>query len=198
MELQDILSLDDTLLAELRNNLKQPNNILIIPFFYILPIIQDLQRHLIVRPDNGLYVIHWRHKLFAQVVHEKYIVDKSLETRLHVNISEYYLGVWAENKLKPLEYEDFIQDEKLKLISGPNKKIKYTIMTNRLVPKQPLQYESFHTHIKARFNLRKLSMLPYHLIKAELIESKVTQVFLYNHLIHFFSFRAIERCIFQY
>ena len=125
MELQDILSLDDTLLAELRSNLKQPNNVLVVPFFYMLPLVQDLQKHLIVRPDNGLYVIYWRHKLFAQVVNENYIVDKSFEIQLHSNISEYYLGTWAENRLKPLEYEDFIQDEKLKAISAPNKKINY-------------------------------------------------------------------------
>lgn len=73
MELQDILSLDDLLLSELKSNLKQPNNILIVPFFYILPLIQDLQKHLIIRPDNGLYVIYWRHKLFAHLVFQRYI-----------------------------------------------------------------------------------------------------------------------------
>ena len=182
MELQDIISLDDKLLAELKHTLNQPNRILIVPFFYILPLIQDLQRHLVVRPDNGFYVIYWRHKLFAQVVHEKYITEKSFETQLHVNISEYFLGTWSENNLKSLEYEDFIQDEKLKAISTPGKKIKYTIQTNRLVPKQPLEYESFHTHIKARLNLRKLSMLPYHLMKAGMTESRSNLLSFFTHV----------------
>ena len=191
LELQDILSLDDTLLKELKINLKQPNNVLIVPFFYILPILQDLQRHLVVRPDNGFYVIYWRHKLFGQIVHEKYICEKCFEIQLHVNISEYYLDKWSQCK-KNLEYE-----EPTAAASGQNKKKVSMIQTNRLIPKQPLEYESFHSLIKARLNLRKLSMLPYHLMKAEMIDSnfKTTHTS-FSFIIYLFFLRTPKRCLF--
>jgi hypothetical protein len=47
------------------------------------------------------------------------------------------------------------------------------IDADRLVPPQPLIYESFHTHIKPRHNERKLCTLPFHLIKANLIKGIV-------------------------
>lgn len=87
------------------------------------------------------------------------------------------MGKWAETNLKSLDFEDFDQDEfksfsQSQLLFHTPAKKKFTAQTNRLVPKQPLQYDTFHTHIKPRFNLRKLVMLPYHLIKAGMIDRK--------------------------
>ena len=58
-------------------------------------------------------------------------------------------------------------DQKLSFDKPIIKKVK--LQTDRLVPNQPLKYDDFHTHIKPRFNLRKLNVLPHFLIKAKMI-----------------------------
>ncbi len=73
LELQDILSLDNVFIGKIKHNFKQASNIVRVPWFYILPIIQKIEKHLITRLDNGIYVLYWRHELFAQVVYAKYI-----------------------------------------------------------------------------------------------------------------------------
>ncbi len=55
------------------------------------------------------------------------------------------------------------------------KKIKLNL--NRLVPIQPLKYEDYHTHIKSRLNLRKLHVLPYHLINANMLNEIFDKVY---------------------
>ena len=50
---------------------------------------------------------------------------------------------------------------------------KVRVQTDRLVPNQPLKYDDFHTHIKPRYNLRKLNVLPYYLIKAKMIKGNL-------------------------
>ena len=54
---------------------------------------------------------------------------------------------------------------------------KYKLNLNRLVPIQPIKYEDYHTHIKSRFNLRKLHILPYHLFKANMINEIFNNVY---------------------
>ena len=93
---------------------------------------------------------------------------------MHENIAEYLLGTWAHGNCKPLNYE-------LKIVpcqtdADPNKltfdkpfvKL-FNLSLDRLVPAQPIKYKDFHTHIKPRYNLRKLSALPYHLLNANMI-----------------------------
>lgn len=96
-------------------------------------------------------------------------------------MSEYYLGIWSNSKPKPLSYELVIKkeidpnnDQKLSFDKPIVQKIR--IQTDRLVPNQPLKYDDFHTHIKPRYNLRKMNVLPYHLIKANMIKGKVLSV----------------------
>ena len=73
MELQDILSIDNNAIDALFRKLNQPKSVLKFPWFFILRILHELESHLILRPDNGLQVLYWRHKLFAQVVNKNYI-----------------------------------------------------------------------------------------------------------------------------
>ena len=92
---------------------------------------------------------------------------------MHKNISEYYLGTWSESKLKPLFYEHVIMPK----INPTDNKVAYDkpiinrikLQLNRLVPIQPIKYDDYHTHISPRFNLRKLQIMPYHLIQANMI-----------------------------
>jgi hypothetical protein len=93
-------------------------------------------------------------------------------------VSEYLLGVWCDRP-KPLDYEIILKQE-----SDPEDLEQMTfdkpivrrirIEAARLVPRQPLAYDDFHTHIKPRYNTRKLSALPFHLLNANLIRGKQT------------------------
>lgn len=176
-ELQDVLSLDNQLLKAILPELNQPKQILQCPWFLILRLLQDIQKHIVIRPDNGIYVIFWRHKLFGEIVRKKYLSSsEDYLTQCHLNIAEYYMGSWASPLCKQLEFEEWREVVKpptqFESFSGNNKvihKVKY--QANRLVPRQPIVHESFHTNIKPRYNLRKLAMLPYHLVKAEMTKS---------------------------
>ena len=90
-------------------------------------------------------------------------------------MSDYYLGTWSNSRLKPLNYELIVKKEidpnnteKLAFDKPIVKKVK--LLLDRLVPSQPIKYDDFHTHIRARYNLRKLRVLPYYLIKANMIK----------------------------
>ncbi len=88
------------------------------------------------------------------------------------------MGFWSGDNLKDLDYDEIYEEAQensayfSKFTHNKPIKHRYTLKTNRLVPAQPIRFETFHTDIEARFNLRKLSMLPYHLIKAGMIDSK--------------------------
>ena len=84
------------------------------------------------------------------------------------------MGKWSGKKLKPLSFEKIIEMKKEENKLTTDKPIIRTFNFNfdRLVPSQPVTYEDFHTHLKPIPNLRKLIQLPYHLIKANMIEGK--------------------------
>ena len=46
----------------------------------------------------------------------------------------------------------------------------FKIYADRMMPEQPIKYDTFHTHIAPRFNLRKLALLPIHLANANMIQ----------------------------
>ena len=91
---------------------------------------------------------------------------------LHRNIAEYYLGTWSNSRTKRLTYESTVNSKVLDPESLFDKLITQMHETeaDRLVPSQPIEYTNFHTHIKSRYNLRKLSLLPFHLFKANMIK----------------------------
>lgn len=196
-ELQDILSLDNELMKLFKANdlIKSESNILQLPWFYIIRLLNSLRNHLLIRPFNGIYTISWKHQIFNKIIQKRYIgkffnylnlSNPSIQNQfgldenptflmyLHKNICEYYLGIWSSPKEKPLTYEKIItpvipDDANRALFSKPVVK-KFRIHSDRLVPAQPIKYEDFHTHIKPRYNLRKLNVLPYHLIHANMIK----------------------------
>lgn len=100
---------------------------------------------------------------------------------LHRNIAEYFLGTWSESKQKPMSYEEVkipTETSSTRLtFDKPIVRI-FDLQFDRLVPSQPIKYSDFHTNIKSRYNLRKLSVLPYHLLKADMIEGKMNLLYL--------------------
>ncbi|CAF0731081.1 unnamed protein product [Brachionus calyciflorus] len=183
MELQDILSLDNELLKifKAKNLIKSKDNVLRMPWYYILSVINSLRNHLLTKPLHGIYILGWKHSIFKEVIFDKYLGDNSFLKYLHTNVSEYYLGLWSSPKAKPLKYEVVIlqkSDNSDKELSIGKPIVKeYNISADRLCPLQPLQFESFHAYVKPRFNLRKLALMPYHLVNADMIDELYKNVF---------------------
>jgi len=181
LELQDILSLDNNLLVtyQSKKQFHQPDNILRMPSFYVLQLLASLKPHLLIRPFHGVYTLFWRHKVFQKIVTRKYLdPDPQLVIYLHRNVAEYFLGSWSSSKQKPISYlitqvqsHDDPGDSARLTFDDPIVK-SLCLKLDRLVPDQPIKYTDFHTHIKPRFNLRKLDVLPFHMLNADLIEGK--------------------------
>ena len=75
LELQDILSLDNELLKEFKSRdlLRFSSYVLRMPFVYVSKVLNELRQYTITRPFHGIYSIYWKHKIFAEIVHEKYL-----------------------------------------------------------------------------------------------------------------------------
>lgn len=98
------------------------------------------------------------------------------------NLAHYFLGKWAK-KEKPVSYD------KIELPTNQgNSSSRLTfdkpiirrmeLSLDRLVPSQPLKYKDFHIYIKPRLNTRKLSILPFHLMKANMTKELESEIFL--------------------
>lgn len=81
---------------------------------------------------------------------DRYLKGKQGEI-IHYNMSEYFLGTWADGNKKSFVNKD-----------------NETIYMDRLVAKQPLMYET--NEERNVFNFRKLTELPYHLLQSNQLE----------------------------
>ena len=90
---------------------------------------------------------------------------------LFTNLSEYFLGSWSRGRAKPYQ---FTQQQRARL--GIKGRIGEA---DRKVASQPLVYLDKDGFV-SRFNLRKFSELPYHLIRARRYEDLFSEV-LFNY-----------------
>ncbi len=68
---------------------------------------------------------------------------------MHKTVSEYYLGIWSDSKLKPLYYEHVImpprpsEPDQISYDKPVVRKVKLHL--NRSVPVQPLKFDDYHS-----------------------------------------------------
>ncbi|KAK3736404.1 hypothetical protein QZH41_017906 [Actinostola sp. cb2023] len=141
-ELEDLLSLDDEVLNDVYQYWTPPLRRL--PPLLWIRIRSDIKDYLIDRGADGTRVIYWYHRQFIEVAKERYLTGGQA-TKIHANLSEYFLGTWAQGKKKPYV----------------NKKGE-SLQDDRLVSEMPLMFDNKEPN--PVFNLRMLSELPYHLI----------------------------------
>lgn len=93
------------------------------------------------------------------------------------------MGTWSNSRLKELSYEKVFnsRNDPDKLVFDKPIVKKYKFNCDRLIPAQPIKYDDFHTHIKPRYNLRKLIQLPYHLVKANMFDGEKYYLFDYKY-----------------
>lgn len=103
---------------------------------------------------------------------ERYLGEANTQEKIHKNMAEYFAGVWSGQK-KSFNYSAFLQ-ARLALASRVGEE-------DRNVSKQPLMFVERKS--ETIFNKRKLSELPYHLVKCSQFEKLSSEcIFNYNWL----------------
>ena len=144
-ELEDILSLDDTVLNDVYEYWDPPvEGIIRLPPLLWKRIRYQLEEYLVERQADGAIVLNWYHRQFAEAAFQRYLSDEISQTERCTTLAEFFVGTWSDGKNKP--------------IIMTKRGMTYNI-ANRQVASQPLTLGEGH------YNLRKLSELPHALIK---------------------------------
>uniref|UniRef100_A0A1I8JC45 NACHT domain-containing protein n=1 Tax=Macrostomum lignano TaxID=282301 RepID=A0A1I8JC45_9PLAT len=148
-ELEDLLSLDEDVLGEIFEHHLPP-------FIRIPPLSWTRVRHAIggylaEREADGARVLFWYHRQFWEVATDYFFADAT-----HSRLSDYFLGVWA-GRPKPFRCPAKLATKLARKGTAPPAE------ADRQVAAQPNALQ-LHADKTRRFNLRKLSELPFHLI----------------------------------
>jgi len=121
-ELEDLLSLDDAVLEDIFQYWLPPVRRL--PPLLWTRVRADIEDYLAERDGDGSLVIYWFHRQFIEVAIRRYLAGKGgevwgeeieeknlspeekedLAPKLHLLLSEYFQGIWAEGRKKPFRY----------------------------------------------------------------------------------------------
>ncbi|CAF4551274.1 unnamed protein product [Rotaria sp. Silwood1] len=192
-ELEDLISLDETVLNDVYQYHLPP--IRRIPPLLWTRIRNDLPNYLVEREADGVSVVCWYHRQFAEVSHERYLANSDTRRKYHSQMADFFLGIWA-GRPKPFQFSDN-QKRMFNLTSTDGE-------ADRKVPAQPVIFTTNNTTANAnsstiRYNLRKLSELPFQLTRAQREDD------LYNHVLFNYDFihaklssMPLNNCIFDY
>lgn len=169
-ELEDLLSLDEKVLNDVYQYHLPP--VRRIPPLLWTRIRSDLPSYLSEREANGVSVVNWYHRQFIEAARERYFKNLNFVAQMHAQIAEYFMGVWGGGVPKPFEYSEHQRRMfHLSDLKGD---------CDRKVPLQPLAFHDADGKI-TRYNGRKLSELPYHLVRSHQYEELYnTCLFNYN------------------
>lgn len=143
-ELQDVLSLDNDVLAEIYKYWLPPSHTLLrFPRLHWSRLFHDMRDHLMERWEGGVILLKFRHRQFSELVRDRYLT-REMKTNLHGILADYFSGRWSAGQLRPI------------LLPS----LGTLLNADRKVPPQPLWFT------REAANLRKLYELPYHLAYA--------------------------------
>ncbi|CAF3329325.1 unnamed protein product [Rotaria socialis] len=193
-ELEDLISLDETVLNDVYQYHLPP--IRRIPPLLWTRIRNDLPNYLVEREADGVSVVSWYHRQFAEVSQERYLSNPEERRIYHSNMADYYLGMWA-GRPKPFQFSE--NQKRMFNISSPDGE------ADRKVPAQPLIFTTSNAAETAtvtstvRYNFRKLSELPFQLIRAQREDDLYSNVLFYYDFLHAkLSCMPLNLCIFDY
>uniref|UniRef100_A0A672SHW8 NACHT and WD repeat domain containing 1 n=1 Tax=Sinocyclocheilus grahami TaxID=75366 RepID=A0A672SHW8_SINGR len=139
-ELQDVLSLDNDVLAEIYKYWLPPSHTLLrFPRLHWSRLRHDLTAHLTERWEGAFTLL----RQFAELIRKRYL-SRDMKTDMHAILAEYFLGQWSQGQLRPI------------LLPS----LSTLLNADRKVPPQPLWFTGEVA------NMRKLHELPYHLAHA--------------------------------
>jgi NACHT domain- and WD repeat-containing protein len=115
-----------------------------------------------------------KNKQTIKVSSKRYLSAKKFKIYIHSQIADYFMGIWA-NKPKPFSYTE--EQKRMFMLKSVNGE------ADRKVPPQPEIF--FNPNDKSvRYNGRKLSELPFHLIRSLRIDELYTKVLFHYNFIY--------------
>ncbi|PAA71014.1 hypothetical protein BOX15_Mlig015065g2 [Macrostomum lignano] len=153
-ELEDNLSLDEKVLNDVYQYHLPPTRR--IPPLLWTRIRNELPGFLVEKEADGVDVVYWYHRQFFQVCEKRYFKNLNFKSGIHSNLADYFLGKWA-GVPKPFVYSE-LQKQRFGLKDVNSE-------SDRKVPPQPLRFVN-EAGKTVRYNLRKLSELPFQLLKS--------------------------------
>ncbi|XP_040443718.1 NACHT and WD repeat domain-containing protein 2 isoform X1 [Falco naumanni] len=105
MELEDILALDNSVMYELSESVRESNP-LRIPYIYIARLKEGLQGYLIERQVKNVTLLLWANRHLQLIAQKLYLQNEEDLHEMHTVMAEYFLGVWSGGRRKPFYSND--------------------------------------------------------------------------------------------
>ena len=154
-ECEDLISLDDKVLDDIYQYHLPP--VRRVPPLLWTRVRSDLPGYLSDAEADGVRVVNWYHRQFREAAKIRYFKSDSDIIYFHNMMSEFFLGKWGGGTPKPFKFTE-IQKHRFGLKSKDSE-------ADRQIPAMPLIFYTNDGEL-SRYNLRKFSELPYHLVRS--------------------------------
>ncbi|XP_065592100.1 NACHT and WD repeat domain-containing protein 2 [Cyrtonyx montezumae] len=169
MELEDILALDNSVMYEVSESIRESNP-LRIPYVYIARLKEGLQGYLIERQVKNVTLLLWANRHLHVIAQKLYLNNEEDLQEMHTIMAEYFLGVWSGGRRKPFYSNDqYLNSCPARDSRGLNEQGKHCmdqIAFDRQAPDQPWVFQCNPLEPDIFFiNHRKMTELIHHLTR---------------------------------
>ncbi|KFW04553.1 Leucine-rich repeat and WD repeat-containing protein KIAA1239, partial [Eurypyga helias] len=169
MELEDILALDNSVMYELSESVRESNP-LRIPYIYIARLKEGLQGYLIERQVKNVTLLLWANRHLQLIAQKLYLHNEEDLHEMHRVMAEYFLGVWSGGRRKPFysndQYLNGCPDHDSRGLSEEEKHSTDQAAFDRQAPDQPWVFQCNPLEPDIFFiNHRKMTELIHHLTR---------------------------------
>ncbi|NXI70736.1 NWD2 protein, partial [Anseranas semipalmata] len=169
MELEDILALDNSVMYELSESIRESNP-LRIPYIYIARLKEGLQGYLIERQVKNVTLLLWANRHLQLIAQKLYLNNEEDLQEMHTVMAEYFLGVWSGGRRKPFysndQYLNGCPDHDSRGLNEEEKHCMDQIAFDRQAPDQPWVFQCNPLEPDIFFiNHRKMTELIHHLTR---------------------------------
>ncbi|CAM4579612.1 unnamed protein product [Leuciscus chuanchicus] len=181
VELTDVLSCDDEVLACFLPPGDDVPLILRVPEVFVETLLSDLKGFLVLRNILGTQTLFWVSRHFPLVICKRYLCLEETCQKINHVLSDYFSGFWANGTAKPLINKGM----EIPTSSG----VPQNIYIDRQVPSQPWIFSppfyistAVSPSTRTYPNLRKLYVLSFHLLKSGRIDELGNQMISQEYL----------------
>ncbi|KAF1656926.1 NACHT and WD repeat domain-containing protein 2, partial [Aptenodytes patagonicus] len=169
MELEDILALDNSVMYELNESVRESNP-LRIPYIYIARLKEGLQGYLIERQVRNVTLLLWANRHLQLIAQKLYLHNEEDLHEMHTVMADYFLGVWSGGRRKPFysndQYLNGCPDHDSRGLNGDEKHCMDHAAFDRQAPDQPWVFQCNPLEPDIFFiNHRKMTELIHHLTR---------------------------------
>ncbi|XP_052538327.1 NACHT and WD repeat domain-containing protein 2 isoform X1 [Tympanuchus pallidicinctus] len=169
MELEDILALDNSVMYEVSESIRDGNP-LRIPYVYIARLKEGLQGYLIERQVKNVTLLLWANRHLHLIAQKLYLNNEEDLQEMHTIMAEYFLGVWSGGRRKPFysndQYLNSCPDRDSRGLNEEEKHCMDQIAFDRQAPDQPWVFQCNPLEPDIFFiNHRKMTELIHHLTR---------------------------------